>query len=632
VKQIESQQFLLISLSNNIFSATSHSYRQKTTNMRKSMFSLLLLLFVFHQLIFCQVADKRFAGLDTTFDRILKDWKAAGFAVAVVEKNKIVYSKGAGFRDFEKKLPVTPNTLFAIGSCTKAFTASLIGLLEKDGKIEYDKPVRDYLPELKFYNDAMNDQVTVRDMMCHRTGLPRHDYSWYLFPTTRDSLIYRIRYMEPTAGVREKWQYNNFMFLAQGVLAEKLFGAKWEQLVKEKFFDPLGMKSSVFSVKDMEKSSDASLGYLVYKDNLIFKMDYYNIDAMGPAGCINSSVNDMANWVITWINGGKFNDKEIIPPQYVTEAMSSQMTTGGALPDKDNPDIHLSNYGFGWSISSYRGHYRVQHGGNIDGFSAMTCFFPSDSIGIVILTNQNGSTVPAIVRNIIADRLLKLTRKDWNASLLAADRKAKADAKEANKNKTAPPKTDGQRTHPLKDYEGLYANPGYGSIDIFLRNDSLFGQVPGKLIWFRHAWYDVFNVFEINKKFGIDTTEESTPFQFQLSRAGEINSVEAEMQPGLKPIQFTRTPKPAPVDASELQKYVGDYELSGVTAKVYIKTDKLFVLVPGQPEYETIPAGNREFKLKVLSGYSIKFDVNEKNEVTGLNFIQPNGTFKAKRK
>ena len=600
--------------------------------MRKPSFSFLLVLFICQQTSFSQSVDKRFAGLDTAFNRVLKDWKAAGFAVAVVEKNKIVYSKGAGFRDFEKKIPVTPNTLFAIGSCTKAFTASLIGLLEKDNKLEYDKPVRDYLPELKYYTDAMNDQVTVRDMMCHRTGLPRHDFSWYLFPTTRDSLIYRIRYMEPTAAVREKWQYNNFMFLAQGVLAEKLFGQKWEQLVKEKFFEPLGMKSSNFSVLDMEKNGDASLGYMVFKDSVVMKMDYYNIDAMGPAGSINSSVNDMANWVITWINGGKFNGKEILPGQYVTDAMSSQMTTGGALPDKETPDIHLSNYGFGWSISSYRGHYRVQHGGNIDGFSAMTCFFPSDSIGIIVLTNQNGSTVPAIVRNIIADRMLNLPRKDWNGNLLAADRKAKADAKEANKNKTAPTKIEGQRTHPLKDYEGLYANPGYGTLGIFSRNDSLFAKVSNKNFWFKHAHYDVFNVFEIDKKLGIDTTDDNTAFQFQMNRAGEITWVEAELQPGLKPLQFMKTPKAAPVDSAQLKKYEGEYELGAVTAKVYLKSNVLYVFVPGQPEYETIPTGNHEFKLKVLSGYSVKFEVNDKGEVTALNFIQPNGTFKAKRK
>jgi CubicO group peptidase (beta-lactamase class C family) len=345
----------------------------------KSLHTLLLLIissFLLAQKTTSKQPDP-FAGLDTVLQKVLKDRKAAGFAVAVVSKDKIIYSKGFGFRDHEKQLPVTTNTLFAIGSCTKAFTASLLGLLNKEGKLELDKPATEYLPELKFFKDEMNNSITVRDIMCHRTGLPRHDYSWYLFNTaSRDSLLKRIQYQEPTAPVRQTWQYNNFMFLVQGMISEKLMGKSWEQNVKEKIFTPLGMNSSNFSVHDLEKMSDASLGYVVFKDSIIKKTNYYDINAMGPAGSINSNVNEMANWVITWINGGKFNGKEILPSNYVNQAMSSQMVVGAALPDKEVPDAFLSNYGFGWFLSSYRGHYRVEHGGNIDGFSASTSFFP----------------------------------------------------------------------------------------------------------------------------------------------------------------------------------------------------------------------------------------------------------------
>jgi CubicO group peptidase (beta-lactamase class C family) len=154
-------------------------------------------------------------------------------------------------------------------------------------------------------------------------------------------------------------------------------------------------------------------------------------------GSINSNVNEMANWVITWINGGKFNGKEILPSNYVNQAMSSQMVVGAALPDKEVPDAFLSNYGFGWFLSSYRGHYRVEHGGNIDGFSASTSFFPSDSIGIIVLTNQNGSAVPGIVRNTIADRIFGLNKIDWNKRTNDAQAKAKAAAKEAEKKTTS---------------------------------------------------------------------------------------------------------------------------------------------------------------------------------------------------
>ena len=297
--------------------------------------------------------DKRFAGLDTAFARVLKDWHAAGFAVAVVVKDKVVYAKGFGYKDYERKIPVTPNTLFAIGSCTKAFTASLIGMLNKEGKVDIDKPVRNYIPELKFYNDDMNDHITLHDMMCHRTGLPRHDISWYLFPThSRDTLMQRIQYMEPSAGIREKWQYNNFMFMMQGALVEKISGKSWENNIREKIFTPLGMTNSDVSLAEWTKSSDEAFGYEVKNDSIIKKQDHYDIAAMAPAGSINSSVIDMAKWVTLWINGGKLNGKEIIPASYVNDAITVQMAIGGGLPEKEMPEVYFSGYGFGWFLAS----------------------------------------------------------------------------------------------------------------------------------------------------------------------------------------------------------------------------------------------------------------------------------------
>src|SRR5260221_8074845 len=183
----------------------------------------------------------RIAGIDAKLQSLLTEWKVAGFAVAVVEKNKVIYSKGFGYRDYENKKTVTPNTLFAIGSCSKAFTAGLLGVLRNENKISFDEKPSTYVPELKFFNEEMNSNVTVKDLMCHRTGLPRHDYSWFFFNTdSRDSLIKRIQFHEPTFGVRKQWQYNNFMFLAQGVIAEKITGQSWEKNITEKFFNPLG--------------------------------------------------------------------------------------------------------------------------------------------------------------------------------------------------------------------------------------------------------------------------------------------------------------------------------------------------------------------------------------------------------
>jgi len=581
-----------------------------------------------------KTSDKRIAELEPQFDKVLKDWKAVGFAVAVVNRDKIIYSKGFGYRNIDKKIPVTPNTLFAIGSCTKAFTASLIGMLADDKMVDIDKPAHNYLPDLIFYNNGMTDNITLRDMMSHRTGLPRHDFSWYLFSTlSRDSLLKRIQYMEPTAGVRDKWQYNNFMFMLQGVVAEKLTGQKWEQDIKTKILMPLNMNRTNFSVIDMAKDNDASLGYYVKNDSIIKKINYYNIDAMGPAGSINSNVNEMSNWVITWISGGKFHGKEIIPSSFRQEAISSQMISGAGVPEQDLPDVFFSNYGFGWSLVSYRGHYRAEHGGNIDGFSASTCFFPTDSIGIIVLTNQNGSVVPSIIRNLIADKMLNLPYLDWSVNRKKAVDKAKAAAEEVKKNNSTMRKLGTNPSHPLKDYAGLYLNAGYGAMEVFSVGDSLFGRTPTKIFWLRHYNYDVFEPLEKDPEEGIDTSDAGQlKVQFNMDINGNIQSASMAFEPTLKPIEFARKEKEVMMTAENLQKYAGDYELAGTTAKVYIKVNTLYLFVTGQPEYELTSVGNDKFVIKDLTGYSLQFQKDQKNDITAITFIQPNGVFKANRR
>ncbi|HEX6171712.1 MAG TPA: serine hydrolase, partial [Chitinophagaceae bacterium] len=431
--------------------------------MKKSLlFFSTIILFI------CAVAqtpaDPRLKGLDTFALRLLKEWDAPGVTIAVVEKNKVIYTGGFGYRDYEKKLPVTENTLFAIGSCTKAFTASILGMLEKEGKVSLDKPVRDYLPELVFKNDYTNKHATLRDMMCHRTGLPRHDYSWYGSTASRNELLARVQYQEPTFELRERYQYNNFMFMAQGIVIEKLTGKSWEENMRERIFKPLGMNKTNMSVIEMEKSDDRSLAYSS-ANNKIKAIPYRNIDAIGPAGSINSCAKDMANWLITWINDGKFNGKEIIPPGYRSQAITSQISPGGGLPGPENPDLHMSGYGLAWGISSYRGHYRVEHGGGIDGFITSTSFFPSDSIGIFVVTNQGTPTTS--IRNFIADRMLKLSYRPWGKTALADKLKADSTARKTPNNDSINRKTGTTPSHKMDDYAGSFENKGYGIIKIF---------------------------------------------------------------------------------------------------------------------------------------------------------------------
>ena len=568
------------------------------------------------------------SGIDTLFNRILKDQVAAGFSVAVVKGGEVIYSKGFGYRDVENKKPVTPNTLFAIGSSSKAFTASLLGLLRKEGKLTFEDKAISLLPQLRFYNEEMNSQIILRDLMAHRTGLSRYDFSWFLFNTAnRDSLIARVKYMKPTAAVREKWFYNNFMYMAQGMIVERLTGKTWEQNIKEKFFNPLEMTRSNTDINAFKNDNDASLPYTVAGENVIKKIDYYNINGMGPAGSINSSANDMANWLKVWTSGGYFKKKEILPSSYVREAASSQMVMEAALPAKHD-DVFLANYGLGWMIGSYRGHYIVEHGGNINGFSANVAFFPSDDLGIVVLSNQNGSQVPVVVRNSIADRILKLKELDWNGEAKLAAEASKLAKKSIKK----APVLNISSSHPLKDYLGSFENPAYGVIKVTLENNELNTVLGDEKIVLKHMHYDVFDPKSIDKNGLVDTTQSNLMFNFSSGVDGKIQGIGIFLDGSEQPVMFDFKPEIKIRSVKELEKYTGEYTLGKAIVKVFLKGNVLTVFVPGQPEYETEAMEADTFSLKALKGFSVKFEVTAEQKVSSMTFIQPNGVFKAVKK
>lgn len=580
--------------------------------------------------------DNRLTGLDAELQKVLSDWKAAGFAVAVVEKNKVIYAKGYGVKDIKTKDPVNENTLFAIGSCTKAFTSTLVGMLAAEGKLSYDEPVRRYLPSLEFYNHEMNNLITLRDMMSHKTGLPRHDLSWYLNQSeNRDSLIQRIKHMEPTYRPKEKYQYNNFMFLAQGVVVEKLTGKSWEQNMRDKLFKPLGMARSNMPYSAVKNDMNLATPHEYKNDSTLQIVPHYNIAGMGPAGAVYSSVSEMAHWVQAWIYGGKYNGAEVMPPLHFKEAMSAQSVSGPGVPDMMHPDISGANYGFGWGLSTYRGHYRVEHGGAIDGFIASTCFFPTDSIGIIVLSNQGLRQIPTIVRNLVADRMLKLPKADWNKEQLEARDKANKAAKEAKEKVGSTRNIHAKMSHPLAAYEGIYHHPGYGNMHVFLKNDSLFLGTAKQTMWLGHWHYDFFYPYLVEEDGKIDTTEKGEIyFRFNTDVKGEIQSMNAYgMEAPTIQLEFKKTPKAKPLTKTELESYLGEYDLGGVIAKVYLKGENtLMVEVPGQPPYELIPVGNHKFSFKAVEGYHVQFDKKEGSTASALTFIQPNGNFKAERK
>ncbi|NER18592.1 serine hydrolase [Spongiivirga citrea] len=603
--------------------------------MKKSIFVLATFFFV--STIVAQKTDKRLSGLDKQLNEILNDWQAAGFAVGVVKKDKILYAKGFGYRDYENKIPVDANTLFEIGSSTKAFTSSLLGILREEGSVDFNESPRKYIPYLKFESDQLNNRLTVKDFMSHRSGLPRHDFAWYMFNTdNKDSLLQRMEFHKPFADVREQWYYNNWGFLLQGVITEKVTGKSWEDNVKERIFDPLGMKRSNTNISGLKSDSNASFGYEV-KDDKISKMDYYDISGMGPAGSIGSSANDMAKWAMLWLNKGKNGEKQILSEAYINEAISSHAVVSSGIPRKESPDMFFGNYGYGWFLSSYKGHYRVEHGGNIDGFSASVSFFPTDDLGIVVLTNQNGSQVTSIVRNTIADRMLKVRKEDWNEKLKKRRDEAKEKGEEGE-DSTSSNKVEGTKpSHAMIAYTGKYNNPGYGTFEIEVKNDSMFAKFPIIKFWLEHYHYDIFVPHRMAKDGSIDIDEDNDVVglivSFRTGTDGEISGLEAALEPTLDPIKFTRKPTSVDLSKEEVEAYVGEFNLMGQDIKFYTKEDTtLFAFIKGQPEYELIYTGDNTFALKILDGYKVSFS-NEKNgKYHGATFKQPQGNFTATRK
>ncbi|WP_179345665.1 serine hydrolase [Winogradskyella ursingii] len=600
--------------------------------MKNRILTLVVLLLA--TISFSQ-SDKRLKGIEKELNSILENTKAPGFAVAIVEGDKLIYSNGFGYSDYENKVPVDGNTLFAIGSSTKAFTSALLGILREKDQLSFDDNPRKHIPELEFYNNDLNNNVIIKDLMRHSTGLPRHDGAWYFFPShDKDSLIMRLKHQEPFTGIRQQWFYNNFGFLAQGVITEKITGKSWEENIEEQFFQPLGMDRSKTTIDGMKESNNIAVGYELKDNKDIKKMDYYDIAGMSPAGSINSSVNDMSKWLMMWINDGKYKDEQIIPANYVKEAMTSQVVVAGGVPNKELPNVHFANYGYGWFLHSYKGHYLVEHGGNIDGFSASVGFFPTDSLGIVVLANQNGSAVPRLVRNTVADYMLKVDKTAWAKKYkedieeaLRAQAEVEEDAEISNVKNTQP-------SHIKLDYTGTFENEGYGKFDIVLENDSLYATLNDEKLFLNHFHYDTFEFLDVVEG-KVDTTGigKSLKISFTTNVAGDIDYAKMSIEPTLDAIEFKRTPNSIDVDAETLQSYVGKYDLAGTEIKAYIKDENmLYVFVPGQPEYELVPTAEHKFNFKVLEGFKVEFLESDDGAIDQVKFIQPNGTFVATRK
>ncbi|MGK0364173.1 MAG: CubicO group peptidase (beta-lactamase class C family), partial [Saprospiraceae bacterium] len=461
---------------------------------------IICVLFLLSNNVFSQDVnvEKSLAGFDNYMTKVLADWNEPGAGVAVVYKGELVYAKGFGYRDYGKKLPVTENTLFQIASNTKLFTAVAAGMLVEENILKWDKPIKESVPELEFYNSFLNNNVTLRDMLGHKTGISRHDMIWFQSDFSRKELFEKIKYLEPSVPLRQDFLYNNLMYSAVGYSIELKTGKTWEQYITDKILTPLEMPNTIFSIAEMQKSSDYGVPYNEKRDTtLLYKIPLKEDGAsVGPAGSMITNLDDLSHWVIAMMNEGKYKNKEVIPNAVIKETMKPGIAFRNAqLEEKGYRERLNSTYGMARGIEVYKGHVVTSHGGAMPGFHSQVMMLPYDEIGIITFSiGDQGSTLgnTVICYNLV-DRLLGLEQTDWNDRLLTDYKEAKKLTREGrglagfdNIENTSP-------THDIEDYLGAYSSAAYGDFKVESENDSLYFNFRRTTLPMTHYHYNRFD-------------------------------------------------------------------------------------------------------------------------------------------
>ncbi len=385
-------------------------------------------------------------------DELMQEYALPGIAVQVVTKDGPLVQFTKGYRDVEKKLPVTPKTLYAIGSTTKAFSGFLLALLKQEGLVDLDKPVQTYLPDFKIANEKASAQLTARDLMGHWTGVGRHDLAWYRREgLSRRSLYEIIPHLDVAAEPRTKWIYNNYMWLTIGLLSEAVALNSWEDLIQDKIFTPLEMTSTNLSVEKSQKSDDFAFPY-ASDGKQIHKLPFYELSAMNPAGGINSNLEDMAKWLQMHLSQGVFRQTTLISPELLQETYKPYSKIGNA------------SYSMGWMQAPFEGHQLITHDGGIDGFLANVSLIPEAGFGVVVLMNAS-KVSPEKVALRLWQHVLGKKPMDWVREDAKEDAK---DAEEAKKKWPDPPRVAPFRS--LNDYVGSYCHKAYGRATVSLLN------------------------------------------------------------------------------------------------------------------------------------------------------------------
>jgi CubicO group peptidase (beta-lactamase class C family) len=592
-------------------------------------FMFVAFIWLFANAVYSQgdYVQSKLGDFDQYMEKVLKEWNCPGAGVGIVYKNKMMFVKGYGYKDFDKKAPVTANTLFQIASNTKLFTAIAAGILVDEGKLEWDKPIKKFVPTIQFYNDELNNSVSLRDMLSHRTGVSRHDMIWYKSDLSRKDLFDNLKYMEPSQPVRTGFLYNNMMYASVGYSIELLTQKTWETFVKDKLFVPLSMISTNFSINDMKKKPDYFVPYNEKRDSdVLYKIPYYEeTQGMGPAGSIISNMNDLSHWLIALMNDGKYDGKQAIPPDVLKATLSPSMAINNSqFENKGYTEILNPVYGLGRQSVSYRGHYLTYHGGDLDGIHSQISCMTQDSVGVIVFViGDQSSPLQNVISYNIYDRLLGLSQIPWNERYLKDKTAGKLASKQARSKAGDSKVPNTKPSHSMNDYVGQFEHPAYGIIKITSKGEALQFDFHKIILPLNHYHFDRFDTpdDEENGLFSVN---------FITNPQGDVDKILMAVDEG--EVTFVRKPDQSLSDAKKLAQYTGKYEYAGQFYVVDIKNEnQLYVKMSGQPDMILIPYKANVFKSESSSDTLIEFVV-EGGKAKIMKYKVPSGEYELIKK
>ena len=453
-------------------------------------------------------------------------WEVPGCAVGVVRSGEVLLRAGFGTKELGTAAPPGPRTIFPIGSTTKSFTAAAVGALVDDGLLSWDAPVREALPDFTMHDPVASERVTVRDLLAHRTGIPRHEFVWLGHPDrSRADLVRRMRYLPANKDIRAAFQYSNLGYIAAGHLIEVASGSTWEEFVTRRLLKPLGMERSNTSVVETQRDADFSQPHERRAD-AIQRVPFRVMDQIGPAGGINSCVDDMLAYLAMHLGGGG----DVLSAGTLAQLHAPQIVVP---EDRSFPETSRFAYGLGWLVGQYRGHRIVEHNGGVDGFLTDCMMLPDEGIGVIVLTNVWSMLGVATCYRVF-DELLALEPIDWSTRLKDRFDAAMAAAAEARAER---PRVDAAALlRPPAAYAGEYDHPGYGTVSIAVDGDALVPRFGTLQLALEHRHFDVFDL----KLLELADQQIAFPLTFLTGPDGDVVALTVPFEDTIEPIRFER--------------------------------------------------------------------------------------------